>query len=63
LVNEPKISLMHQRCGLEGMPGTFPPEMTRGQLAKLPIYEWRQLLQRLLVAAAPFPEQFSYFVR
>src|SRR5579863_1014433 len=48
---------MDQGCALQSMVGPFSAEMMLGEATKFAVYQWKQCLQRFLVAGLPFQQQ------
>jgi hypothetical protein len=57
LANQPQIGFVHQRSALEGVIGTFTPQMAARQTAQLAVNHGYQRIPRFFVASAPIGKQ------
>ena len=53
---------MNQSSALQGVVGPFAAEMMLGEATQFAVHQWKQGLQRLLVAALPFEQQLCDLV-
>ena len=63
LIDQPKVRLVDERCGLEGVVAPLAEQIRGGQPAQLIVHERQHLVARPLVALAPVEQQSCDGVR
>ena len=63
LPNQPKISLMHQRCALQSVIRTLIPQVVMGQTAQFVVDQWQERVPGFAVASPPTLQELCDLTR
>jgi hypothetical protein len=60
LVDQPQVGFVHQRGGLQGVPGPLLTQVAARQSPQFVVDDRKQLVERSLIAAAPLDQQLRH---